>query len=76
MRAETIVWHKPEDKLPDDGNSSLVVVAYYEAGNWAYNEVLPASRRGNEWLDALWGEHIADRVIAWAHWPNGPRGEI
>lgn len=74
MSREIIEWNNPADKLPDDDMSVLIEVNHFEAGEWAYSEVLAATKDGDKWRPIDSCEPTTGTVIAWADWPVGPKG--
>lgn len=75
MSTESITWHKPADRLPDDDYTVLIEVTYNdENGCFDYSEVLAATKDDNVWRPIDSCSPVCGEVIAWADWPVGPRG--
>lgn len=74
MTTETITWHNPAERLPDDGYTVLIEVNHFEAGDWAYSEVLAATREADAWVPIDSCSPTTGTVTRWADWPVGPRG--
>lgn len=72
---ESITWHKPADKLPDDDYTVLIEVAHHDSdGSFDHSEVLAATKDGDLWRPIETCSPTTGTVIAWADWPVGPRG--
>ncbi len=74
MSTESITWHNPADSLPDDDMCVLIEVHHFEAGDWAYCEILAATKDGDLWRPIDSCSPTTGTVKAWADWPVGPRG--
>ena len=71
-RAEVIMWRDPAEQLPDDDMCVLAEVAHYEAGDWAYSEIVAVTKDGPVWRPIDSCIPTTGIVTAWADWPVGP----
>lgn len=75
MSTESITWHKPADRLPDDDYTVFIEVAHHDTdGSFDHSEVLAATKDGDLWRPIETCSPTTGTVIAWADWPVGPRG--
>lgn len=63
---EILVWHRPEDGLPDD-DTTVMIIAGGDIEAW------PGYKDGDQWRSAD-GMPI-ESVVWWAHMPSGPTAE-
>lgn len=62
-RSEIIEWFRPEERLPDDDTTVLVI----HGGD---DEVFLGFHDAGRWKDA--DGFLMDNVVFWAHLPEGP----
>lgn len=67
MKTETLTWHKPSEKMPDDDTTVLMHMPTADS-----EPVWPGYFDGEQWMLPD-GFEPACAVEAWAHLPGGPQ---